>query len=142
MDVIDLNAVRQFFSRWHGEFSIEQIRGICCDSRCVRPGDVFVAVRGVEADGHNFVKEAVNHGASIVIVEKELSLPEEVVQIQVENSALVLGELAQKKFHQTLLLWGYKGFFVRPISLCLLIVTIAMLVIPYWRDYLKSRKAS
>jgi TctA family transporter len=56
--------------------------------------------------------------------------------------ALVLGELAQKKFHQTLLLWGYKGFFVRPIALSLLIVTIAMLVIPYLRDYLKRRNAS
>ncbi|MFC1816708.1 tripartite tricarboxylate transporter permease [Thermodesulfobacteriota bacterium] len=56
--------------------------------------------------------------------------------------AIVLGELAQKKFHQTLMLWGFKGFFVRPISLGLFIITLVMLIIPYLRDFLKYRKAS
>jgi putative tricarboxylic transport membrane protein len=47
--------------------------------------------------------------------------------------ALVLGKLAQKTFHQTLMLWGIKGFFVRPISLILFIVTVGMLLFPYLR---------
>jgi TctA family transporter len=53
--------------------------------------------------------------------------------------ALVLGGLAQKTFHQTLLLWGYKGFFIRPISLCLFIITVAMIVFPYARSRILSR---
>jgi len=56
--------------------------------------------------------------------------------------ALVLGRLAQKTFHQTLLLWGVKGFFVRPISLGLFLVTLAMLLFPFIRDFLKRRQAS
>ena len=54
--------------------------------------------------------------------------------------ALVLGGLAQKTFHQTLMLWGFKGFFVRPISLGLLILTIAMVLFPYFQARLKKRK--
>ena len=53
--------------------------------------------------------------------------------------ALVLGGLAQKTFHQTLLLWGYKGFFIRPISLGLFIITVAMIVFPYAQSRLRSR---
>jgi TctA family transporter len=53
--------------------------------------------------------------------------------------ALVLGGLAQKTFHQTLLLWGYKGFFIRPISLGLFIITVAMIVFPYIRSKFLSR---
>jgi putative tricarboxylic transport membrane protein len=45
--------------------------------------------------------------------------------------ALVLGRLAQKTFHQTLLAWGPAGFFVRPISLGLFVVTVAMVAAPY-----------
>jgi TctA family transporter len=54
--------------------------------------------------------------------------------------ALVLGGLAQKTFHQTLLLWGYKGFFIRPISLGLFIITVAMIVFPYARSRFSVRE--
>jgi len=56
--------------------------------------------------------------------------------------ALVLGGLAQKTFHQTLMLWGVKGFFVRPISLGLFIITVAMILFPYIQTVLRKKKAS
>lgn len=56
--------------------------------------------------------------------------------------AIVLGGLAQKTFHQTLMLWGFKGFFNRPISLGLFIITVAMILVPYVREMLISRKAA
>jgi TctA family transporter len=56
--------------------------------------------------------------------------------------AIVLGGMAQKTFHQTLMLWGYKGFFNRPNSLGLFIITVAMVLAPYVREMLISRKAS
>jgi len=56
--------------------------------------------------------------------------------------AIVLGGMAQKTFHQTLMLWGYKGFFNRPISLGLFIIIVAMVLVPYVREMLISRKAS
>ena len=54
--------------------------------------------------------------------------------------AIVLGGLAQKTFHQTLMLWGYKGFFIRPISLVLFIITVAMVFLPYLRAMRRRRK--
>ncbi|MDF1556219.1 MAG: tripartite tricarboxylate transporter permease, partial [Deferrisomatales bacterium] len=54
--------------------------------------------------------------------------------------AMVLGTLAQKTFHQTLMLWGVQGFFVRPISLGLFMVTVAMVATPFVKAQLKRRK--
>jgi TctA family transporter len=55
--------------------------------------------------------------------------------------ALVLGKLAQKTFHQTLMLWGVKGFFIRPIALGLFLITAVMLLFPYIRTLRRPQKA-
>ena len=47
-----------------------EITGISYDSRTVEPGNVFVAVRGFEADGHRFIPNAVKAGASVIICEE------------------------------------------------------------------------
>jgi TctA family transporter len=53
--------------------------------------------------------------------------------------AIVLGGLAQKTFHQTLMLWGFKGFFIRPISLGLFIIILFMVIYPYMRSHRMKR---
>ncbi|NLK30787.1 MAG: hypothetical protein GX305_07025, partial [Aminobacterium colombiense] len=40
------------------------------DSREVRPGAAFVAIRGNAKDGHDYIKDALHQGASLVIAEK------------------------------------------------------------------------
>ncbi|MDR7439631.1 MAG: UDP-N-acetylmuramoyl-L-alanyl-D-glutamate--2,6-diaminopimelate ligase [Armatimonadota bacterium] len=69
-----------------------EIRGICHDSRTVRPGDLFCAVPGQRYDGHAFVAEAVARGAAAVLVERpvEVSVP----QIVVPSVRRALGPLA------------------------------------------------
>ncbi len=62
------------------------------DSRQVKPGDVFVAVRGRSVDGHDFVDTAIAGGAVAVVVEREL-WSVKVPQLIVENAAAVLGIL-------------------------------------------------
>ena len=52
-----------------GDSSV-QVSGICVDSRSVRKGDVFVALRGVHVDGHRFIAAAVSAGASAVLCEE------------------------------------------------------------------------
>ncbi|HEV2262815.1 MAG TPA: Mur ligase domain-containing protein, partial [Candidatus Rubrimentiphilum sp.] len=43
---------------------------IVTDTRTLRPGDAFLALRGERFDGHDFVEDAVAKGASALIIEK------------------------------------------------------------------------
>lgn len=55
---------------------------LCCDSRQVTPGSVFVAIRGCDHDGHDYVREAARRGAQAAIVEQttpDLTIPQCVV---------------------------------------------------------------
>ena len=46
-----------------------RVDGFSIDSRRVKRGDLFVAIRGARLDGHNFVSEAIQRGAAGVVVE-------------------------------------------------------------------------
>jgi UDP-N-acetylmuramoyl-L-alanyl-D-glutamate--2,6-diaminopimelate ligase len=67
------------------------------DSRKVGPGSVFVAVRGTQADGHQFIGAAVAQGA-LAIVAEELPAARQpgVAYIQVADSAKALGWMASR----------------------------------------------
>lgn len=39
------------------------------NSKCVSPGDIFVALRGVDHDGHDYIEDAIQRGASKIIAE-------------------------------------------------------------------------
>ena len=77
----------------HGEDV--DITGICADSRAVKPGDAFVAVRGLSVDGHRFIPAALEGGAAALVVEEpwdgELGA---VTQVVVPDSTEALGRLA------------------------------------------------
>jgi UDP-N-acetylmuramoyl-L-alanyl-D-glutamate--2,6-diaminopimelate ligase len=49
------------------------ITGISIDSRLVKPGHLFVAMKGGSADGHTYIPKAVENGAAAVVGERELS---------------------------------------------------------------------
>lgn len=49
------------------------IGGVSLDSRTVKPGDVFIACRGGNADGSAYIPEAISKGAIAVILDKDLS---------------------------------------------------------------------
>ena len=50
-----------------------EIHGVAIDSRMVRPGSMFVALPGERVDGHEFVQEAFNRGASVALVHQDLT---------------------------------------------------------------------
>lgn len=66
-------------------------KGITDDSRNVGKDFIFVAVRGVGNDGHEFVKEAIKNGAALIVGEDNLSLKN---YIKVTDSREALGTLA------------------------------------------------
>ena len=51
-----------------------EIHGLQTDSRYVRPGDLFIALRGFSVDGHDYVEEAVGKGAAAVLVEEPMEV--------------------------------------------------------------------
>jgi UDP-N-acetylmuramoyl-L-alanyl-D-glutamate--2,6-diaminopimelate ligase len=46
---------------------------LCTDSRLVKNGDIFVAIEGTAYDGHDFIGQALAHGAKYVVYRKHLS---------------------------------------------------------------------
>lgn len=72
----------------------KDIAGVTADSRQVRPGWIFVAVKGAESDGHHFVDDAVRRGAAGVIVERPLFHKPAVPMWQVPDSRAALSLLA------------------------------------------------
>ncbi|MGB2696277.1 MAG: UDP-N-acetylmuramoyl-L-alanyl-D-glutamate--2,6-diaminopimelate ligase [Candidatus Zixiibacteriota bacterium] len=73
------------------------IQKIEYDSRCVGENDLFVAITGLEKDGHDFIQDAVDKGAVAAVVQKEGSypLPTEIV---VPDSRLALANVANKYY--------------------------------------------
>lgn len=70
-----------------------EVTGIAIDSRVVKPGDLFVAMRGHDADGHNYIQKAIDNGSAAIIGDRELdgfSVP----YIQLENARHALTWLA------------------------------------------------
>ncbi len=73
-----------------------KIIGVSTDSRTVQKGDLFVALNGSQFDGHKFLADACDKGASVAIVARsshiaEVSMP----LLVVEDTVLALGELAK-----------------------------------------------
>ena len=56
---------------WSKEGLDREVVDIAHDSRKVRPGSLFVAVRGFHSDGHQFIPQAVKQGAVAIIAEKD-----------------------------------------------------------------------
>jgi UDP-N-acetylmuramoyl-L-alanyl-D-glutamate--2,6-diaminopimelate ligase len=66
------------------------------DSRQVVPGSLFVAVKGTQTDGHDYIGKALEQGAVVIVAERALPTESvgDCVWIQVENSARALAQLA------------------------------------------------
>jgi UDP-N-acetylmuramoyl-tripeptide--D-alanyl-D-alanine ligase len=64
------------------------------DSREVKHGGVFFALRGAEMDGHDFVGDAIARGATAVVVERKTDIPAGIVEVVVPDTWDALYALA------------------------------------------------
>ena len=72
------------------------VENICTDSRALKPGDLFVALRGENFDGHKFISDAANLGAAGAIVENApVGLPAEFGIVEVLDTLKALQDLAR-----------------------------------------------
>ncbi|MEP0987750.1 UDP-N-acetylmuramoyl-L-alanyl-D-glutamate--2,6-diaminopimelate ligase [Ekhidna sp.] len=73
----------------------EEVHGITFDSRKVEHGFLFVAVKGLTVDGHDFISSTIDKGAKVIVCEKApKDLPKGITIVQTDNSAKALGIIA------------------------------------------------
>lgn len=71
--------------------------GVSTDSRKISAGDIFFALKGPNFDGHAFVKDVAEKGASVVVVDNEdclAGLPKSTTAVIVKDTLKALGALA------------------------------------------------
>lgn len=72
-----------------------EITGVNIDSRLVKKGDIFIAVKGTQVDGHQYIQSAVESGAVAIICE---TMPEQlnpqIAYIKVANAQSITGVIA------------------------------------------------
>ena len=72
-----------------------EVGSVTMDSRQVQANAVFVAVRGVNVDGHQFIAKAIEKGARIIVCEEiDGDKVPDITYVVVKNSAIALGEIA------------------------------------------------
>lgn len=73
----------------------KDIKGVNIDSRKIEQDHLFIAVRGTQADGHNYIDKAIESGATAIVCEE---IPEtrnaDITYIKVENSEQAVGSIA------------------------------------------------
>lgn len=68
------------------------ITGVSTDSRKIKEGDMFIALCGLNMDGHDYAQKAIKSGAAIAMVER--GIEGNIPQIIVEDTAIALKKLA------------------------------------------------
>lgn len=77
-----------------------EISQVVDDSRKVTPNSIFVAIEGFTVDGHKYIGEAIDNGASAVVISKEISELKEMINgnevtiIKVENTRIALAKIS------------------------------------------------
>jgi UDP-N-acetylmuramoyl-L-alanyl-D-glutamate--2,6-diaminopimelate ligase len=78
-----------------------EIKDIQIDSRKIKPGSLFIAIKGAAVDGYEFIEKAIEQGAVAIVCEKMPSVKKnEIVYVQAENSEAAAGHIAHNFFGQ------------------------------------------
>src|SRR6266446_2099814 len=70
-----------------------EVESLAYDSRRVQSNTLFVAIRGEKSDGHQFVDQAIEQGASVIVAEREISSPRATCLV-VDDSRSALADLS------------------------------------------------
>lgn len=88
------------------EYSVLQLceesgfKEISYNSKEIKEGDIFVALKGFNVDGHNYIFSAIQNGAKMIMVEREdLILPQGITVIYVKNLRHNLGKIASNFYN-------------------------------------------
>lgn len=74
------------------------VKGVTDNSKEVEDGYIFIAINGYQVDGHDYISDAIQNGAVLIIGEQELNISD-VPYIRVENSRKALGIISKHYYH-------------------------------------------
>ncbi len=75
-----------------------EVSDVAYDTRTMRGGELFVCIPGTVQDGHSYIDKALSLGANALLVTKEVSVPEGVTVIRVEDARMALAALSAAWF--------------------------------------------
>lgn len=79
-----------------------KIKGLSDNSNTINPGDLFIAVKGSNSDGHDFAKAALEKGAIAVVIEKDMKDIDSSKKIIVEDTKTALSLIADNFYNHPL----------------------------------------
>jgi UDP-N-acetylmuramoyl-L-alanyl-D-glutamate--2,6-diaminopimelate ligase len=82
------------------------------DSRKIKPGTMFVCVKGYQTDGHKFIEQAIGQGAECILIQDEVETKEGITYIRVRDTRRDLAKIATNLYDnpaQKLRLVGVTG---------------------------------
>lgn len=83
-----------------------RVKGVSTDSRTIQPGELFVAIDGLNMDGHKFVKFVSAAGGIAAVVQKKPGDSGSLPLILVEDTLTALGKIASGyRWHSPLIPW-------------------------------------
>lgn len=75
-----------------------EVTGLYYDSRKVTNGSAFICLSGTKVDGHDYIKSAIEKGATTIIIEKDVEVPEDITVVKLPNTRKNLSLLAINYF--------------------------------------------
>lgn len=88
------------------------IESLTANSEEAKKGALFVAIKGFSSDGHKYIKDVIQRGVKVVVVEKEESLSKDIIQLVVSDTREALAHLSCEFFNhpsQKIVLIGVTG---------------------------------
>jgi UDP-N-acetylmuramoyl-L-alanyl-D-glutamate--2,6-diaminopimelate ligase len=77
-----------------GTVTDQTVNDLTIDSRTVRPGSLFICLKGIHTDGHQYIGKAVEQGAVAILAEEDVPPLSDAVVIQVPDTQKVMVDLA------------------------------------------------
>ena len=75
-----------------GRHGAVEVSSICCDSRKVSYGSLFVAIKGFASDGHDYIATAIGKGARVIVFEDQQAYERQTVSLDMEGVIAVQTE--------------------------------------------------
>ena len=75
-----------------------EIQDICYDSRKIKNGDAFVALVGIDINGHQYISDVIKMGCKVIIACQDVEISEDVTVIKIDDTRTQLAYLSANLF--------------------------------------------